>query len=253
MAYVDLGWPIGIVAISVVCFTMLDGNVIRQSAIALIYGLVGLRMSLMAVKMLLKGELRQELPRYQYQRRRWQKRNLKHTGLVAQIEVIGQGMYNASFLAFPGFIIATNSQEAIHWAEWLGLGIWLFAYIWESTADLQKSRFIQACKQANIRNAVCNQGLWRYSRHPNYFGQWLGWVGVVVATVPSFFALYAHEHLIIWLALGAGCGFLLYAMYNALVFYSGAVPAEFYSLQKRPDYTAYKAQTNQFFPGPRKN
>jgi steroid 5-alpha reductase family enzyme len=43
------------------------------------------------------------------------------------------------------------------------------------------------------KNSVCNVGLWRYSRHPNYFSEWMAWNGPIIAAVPSLITLYEIE------------------------------------------------------------
>ncbi|MDG2296976.1 MAG: hypothetical protein P8L75_02170, partial [Gammaproteobacteria bacterium] len=57
----------------------------------------------------------------------------------------------------------------------------------------------------------------------------------------------------LWLLLGLSLLYVSKAMYTALVYITGAVPSEYYSLKKRPDYKKYQKQTNRFFPGPRKS
>ena len=57
---------------------------------------------------------------------------------------------------------------------------------------------------------------------------------------------------IIFVLLGAGLFMTSRIMYVTLVTYTGAVPAEYYSVQKRPDYKDYQQTTNMFFPGPKK-
>jgi steroid 5-alpha reductase family enzyme len=105
-------------------------------------------------------------------------------------------------------------------------------------------------KQQGKKNQVCNVGLWRYSRHPNYFAEWLVWTALVVASVPSWLALRTSEPLVLWLLLGAGLLFVSRIMYSTLVYYTGAVPSEYFSVRKRPEYESYQRQTNMFFPGP---
>ena len=99
------------------------------------------------------------------------------------------------------------------------------------------------------KRKVCTVGLWQYSRHPNYFGEWMVWNALVLASVPSWLILAEREPLVIWIALGLGLLFVSRLMYLSLVYLTGAVPSEFYSLQKRPDYKAYTERVNRFFPG----
>jgi steroid 5-alpha reductase family enzyme len=93
-------------------------------------------------------------------------------------------------------------------------------------------------------------GLWRYSRHPNYFAEWMVWTALVIASIPSWLALRPVEPLVVWVLLGAGLLFVSRAMYSTLVYYTGAVPSEYYSVRKRPEYETYQRETNRFFPGP---
>jgi steroid 5-alpha reductase family enzyme len=79
------------------------------------------------------------------------------------------------------------------------------------------------------------------------------WNGLVVASIPSWLALYQQEAVGIWGLLGVGILLASKMMYTTLVYYTGAVPSEFYSLQKRPEYKAYQQSTNIFFPGPVKS
>ena len=94
---------------------------------------------------------------------------------------------------------------------------------------------------------VCNVGLWKYSRHPNYFSEWMVWNGLIIAAIPSWLALQGSE---LWLLLGLSLLYASKAMYTTLVYITGAVPSEYYSLKKRPGYQLYQQQTNRFFPGP---
>lgn len=66
-------------------------------------------------------------------------------------------------------------------------------------------------------------------------------------------AIYTQVNFMTWLLLGAGLLFVSKIMYTTLVHYTGAVPAEYYSVKKRPGHKAYQMETNRFFPGPVKN
>lgn len=77
----------------------------------------------------------------------------------------------------------------------------------------------------------------------------MGWNGVVVASIPSWWALRETENVVVWLALAAAIAMVSCVMYVTLVYYSGAVPSEYYSVQKRPDCAEYHKGTNRFFLG----
>ena len=253
MSCVDIGWPLGVLLIGVLTLALLqDGYWLRTLMVSLVYLLIGGRMGLGALHGWRKGWLQTELPRYQYQRVHWQTIGVPDTRLRKQVEVLSQGVFNASFIALPAFIMAINPSPTIAIFEILGLTIWLIAFSLETLADRQKLAFLVAMKKANKPRMVCNVGLWRYTRHPNYFAEWMVWNGVVIAAIPSWLALYSAESVLIWALLGLGLLMVSYGLFATLVRYTGAVPSEYYSAQKRPGYKAYQQQTNQFFPGPRK-
>ena len=252
MSYVDIGWPTGLAVIGVLLFVMGDGALSRRIVVSGAYLFMGLRMSTLAIVMWRRGHLEKELPRYQYQRGRWDRSGKTNHMLAMQVEALVQGVANASFLAVPGFIIAFNTNPDYAFLELVGLVIWVGAYIMESVADRQKMAFLLDMKAKGLSKQVCNVGLWRYSRHPNYFAEWMVWNGLIVAALPSWWALSGEMNILLWALLGFALVNVSRVMYTTLVYYTGAVPAEFYSKQKRPGYEAYQQTTNMFFPGPPK-
>jgi steroid 5-alpha reductase family enzyme len=253
MSYVDIGWPWGLVLLASVSYLSSDGYWLRSLAVTLLVMVVGLRMGLGALNLWRLGLLKKEFPRYQYQRLRWETQGKTNVSLALQVDALSQGLANASFLALPVFIIAANASTSFAVLELLGLTIALLAFVMESVADLQKVRFLQEMKRAEKKLQVCDVGLWRYCRHPNYFAEWMVWNGLVIAALPSWFALQGQENTMLWLLLGVGLLFTSRVMYATLVYATGAVPAEHYSQRKRPGYSAYQQRTNRFFPGPRKS
>ena len=253
MSYVDIGWPCGLVLLGLISYWLSDGYWLRSLLVSGIVILIGLRMGMGALKMWRMGLLKKEFPRYQYQRILWQKEGKTNTQLALQVDAISQGLANASFLAFPVFIIASNRSEQFQLLELVGLAIWILAFAMESIADLQKVRFLKAMKKLGKQRQVCNIGLWKYCRHPNYFAEWMVWNGLVIAAIPSWLALRGAESEALWLLLGLGLLLASKFMYSTLVYITGAVPSEYYSVQKRPGYRDYQQQTNRFFPGPRKS
>lgn len=252
MSYVDIGWPLGLAVIGLVTLALSEGYWLRTAVVGGVYLFVGLRMGIGALHMWRLGKLQVEFPRYEYQKLRWQRAGKTNVRLAMQVEVSVQGLANASYLAFPALIIGSNPTPTISIFEIIGLVVWASAFAMESAADAQKLRFLREMKRAGKKNQVCNVGLWRYSRHPNYFAEWMVWNALVIASIPSWLALRSFEHLIVWLLLGAGLLFTSRIMYTTLVYYTGAVPSEHFSVQKRPAYEEYQRQTNMFFPGPAK-
>jgi len=260
MSYVDIAWPWGLVLLGTISFIFSDGYWLRSLLVSGMVILVGLRMGLGAVKMWRSGYLEKELSRYEYQHIRWKKKGKDNTQLALQVDAISQGLANASFLALPIFITATNTQQSFGPLEILGICIWGVALLMESIADFQKLAFLKRMKKEEKRNQVCNVGLWKYSRHPNYFAEWMVWNGLVIMALPSWLALKDTQSeffnnqvdQILWLLLGAGLIYVSRMMYLTLVYATGAIPAEHYSAQKRPRYKEYQKTTNRFFPGPPK-
>jgi len=76
------------------------------------------------------------------------------------------------------------------------------------------------------------------------------WNGLILMALPSLSHLFRTEGVVVATLLTAGLGFVSRLMYVTLVFHTGAKPAEFYFVQKRPEYAAYQRTTNIFFPGP---
>ena len=250
MSYVDIGWPWGLVLLGLVSYWLSGGYWLRSLVVSAIVILIGLRMGLGALKMWHMGLLKKEFPRYQYQRRRWKKSGKTNVQLALQVDAISQGLANASFLALPVFIIASNTSSKLSGFELAGLIIWGFAFAMETLADIQKLAFLQEMKKQDKQRQVCNVGLWRFCRHPNYFAEWMVWNGLIIAAIPSWWALQSAENTLVWGLLGAGLLFTSRMMYSTLVYLTGAVPSEYYSAQKRPDYITYQQRTNRFFPGP---
>ena len=236
MSYVDIGWPWGLTVIGILTWIYGEGDSLRVAIVSIAYIFAGSRMGLGAIKLLISGHLDKELPRYKFQKKRWSKAGKTNTALAMQIEAIVQGVANAAFLAFPAFIIASNPSEEISIFEIIGIVIWLASFIMESVADAQKLKFLRAMKKSGARNTVCNIGLWQYSRHPNYFAEWMVWNALVIASIPSWLQLYPNMSVIIFVLLGVGLLMTSRIMYVTLVTYTGAVPAEYYSVQKRQAY-----------------
>ena len=252
MSYVDIGWPWGVALIGIIAYCLSNNITLTQYLIMIAYVLIGSRMGLGALKMWSLGLLNKEFPRYEYQKIRWKKSGKFNEQLAMQIEALSQGLANASFLAIPIFLVFASPLTTISFLEIFGFILFALALIFETVADYQKILFLQEMKRLNKRNMVCDVGLWRYTRHPNYFAEWMVWNGLIIASIPSYISLFDSEVFWLWIFIGIALLYTSRIMYITLVYLTGAVPSEYYSSQKRPNYKAYQQSTNIFFPGLKK-
>lgn len=132
--------------------------------------------------------------------------------------------------------IARATEAGWRASDALALAVFAMALAGESVADRQLQRWRD---DPGNRGRTCRAGLWRLSRHPNYFFEWLHWT-----TYPILGLGLAHGWLV-WLApLG---------MFLLMRFFSGVPPAEAQALRSRgEDYRAYQLETSAFFPLPRR-
>jgi steroid 5-alpha reductase family enzyme len=152
---------------------------------------------------------------------------------------------NITFLAIPAILISNNNLDHFTILEIIGFVLWILFFAMEHLADIQKQAFLINAKKNNLKNQVCNVGLWNYTRHPNYFFEWMIWNALILA---SFSSLIYTQETYIFIGILISLIYISFLMYQTLVFLTGAVPSEYYSLIKRPDYKKYKENTNMFFP-----
>ena len=247
MSYVDIAWPWGLVVIGIVNYSHNEGSELMLLISTSIVSIIGLRMGIGAIGLLKQGYLKKELSRYQYQRILWEKEKKSNTHLALQVDAITQGLANATFLAIPIFISGSSSSESLNFIEYFGLTVWLVSIVLETVADRQKLNFLRKMKIDGMKNQVCNIGLWKYTRHPNYFFEWMVWNGVIIFSFPSLIGLasLSQSNKVM---IGICILFASKLMYDTLVHKTGAIPSEYFSLKKRPLYKEYMETTSQFFP-----
>ena len=252
MSYVDIAWPWGLVLIGVLALLLGQGYKPRIYLVAGMYLFSGLRMGIGALILFSKGHLNSELSRYNYQRRRWNKAGYKNINLSLQYEIMIQCFANITFLAIPAILMANNSTNSLAISELIGVGLWATWFVLEHISDMQKQQFLKKAFLEKKKKQVCNVGFWKYTRHPNYFSEWMVWNAMIISSISSFNAAFSEDQQLVWIIICIGMFYISYIMYTTLVYYTGAVPSEFYTLQKRPNYKEYQDQTNMFFPGPKK-
>lgn len=143
-------------------------------------------------------------------------------------------------LVFAIFLAAHAPPAMLRLQDYIGAIIALAAIAGETVADGQLRAFKVHPAHAGL---VCDVGLWRWSRHPNYFFEWLGWFAYpVIALSPGYPPGYS------WGLASLAAPILMYWL---LVHVSGIPPLEAEMLRSRGErYRAYQATTSPFFPLP---
>ncbi len=222
---VDTFWGLGFVLIAAVCCAIGEGYETRRILITALTGVWGLRL---AAHIFFRNKDKGEDFRYKAMRARHGKR-FPVVSLYSVFAVQGLLMW---VISLPLQIGETSRLPArLTWLDWAGATIWLIGFGFESIGDLQLARF-----KANPKNKgkVMERGLWRYTRHPNYFGDALLWWGFFVIAVSTPSGVWTLISPLIMTAL--------------LMKVSGVALLEKTLMKTKPAYRDYVARTNAFFP-----
>lgn len=225
---VDIVWGLGFVAATWVAYlgADVDTTTDRSLLILMMVTVWGLRLSgYLAWRNIGQGEDR----RY----RQMRKKSPDTFWLVSLWKVFGLQAVIMWVVAVPA-VVTQGSEGALFWLDFVGLGLWLVGLFFESVGDFQLGRFKA---QPDSKGEVMDRGLWRYTRHPNYFGDFCVWWGIylVAAAGGAWWAVFSP--------------LLMSAL---LMRYSGAGLLEKTITRRRPEYEEYARKTNAFFPGPPK-
>ncbi|MCA9069225.1 MAG: DUF1295 domain-containing protein [Planctomycetaceae bacterium] len=230
---VDMFWGLGFVLVAWVTWTKAPGDPTRKLLLAVMITIWGLRLSAyIAWRNIGHGED----PRYQAMRKKAGDR-FPLLSLIRVFLLQGVVMWIVSLPVQLGQIPETPAAFTVF--DIVGVVVWATGVMFESVGDFQLARF-----KANPENKgkVLSSGLWRYTRHPNYFGDFLMWWGIFLIT---FFAAPSQNW---W----SGIGPLIMSFFLMKV--SGVTLLE-KSLKesKGSAYDEYVQRTNAFFPAPPKS
>lgn len=231
--FVDAVWTFGLGLVGVVSALVPLSSAdltTRQVVIAIIMLIWSLRLGVHIVQ---RSMGRADDPRYAALFRQWGPHASRQMFILLQ----KQALVTVP-MTLAVFIAAHNPAPFGQFLDWLGLLVIVAGIVGEGVADRQLRSWL-ATRSANER--ICDRGLWRWSRHPNYFFEWVFWLAF------PFFAID--------LSGGYSAGLLAFAapvcMYWLLVHVSGIPPLEQHMVAKHGDaYRAYQARTSAFFPLP---
>ena len=224
-AIADVGWAYGIV-FGVLYFSFIGNGdkerIILTAAMGVIWG-IRLGTYLLVNRVINK----EEDSRYRNFRKSAGRNVKRYFFLFFQAQAVV-----AILFVIPICIIFYNPKQ-LNYIDIIALMVWLFSMLGESVADRQLSNFKS---DMSNKGKVCQKGLWRYSRHPNYFFEWIHWWSYVILNLGS-------NNL--WVSLSGPILMLFF-----LIKVSGIPFAEQQSLKSKGiEYKRYIETTNMFFPG----
>jgi steroid 5-alpha reductase family enzyme len=232
VAVVDVAWGLGFVAIAATAAVAADGDATRRWLLLGLVGVWGLRLAWHIRRRAVgsHGSGGGDDPRYE----KLLGGPVREVGFAVAVRKVfvvqGVAMW---FISLP---VQVGAALSVRWWPVVVAGsvLWLVGLVFETVGDAQ----LAAYKQDPDRGPVMDRGLWRWTRHPNYFGDACVWWGL-------------------WLVGGLASGWLPglltvlapVAMTYFLVFATGARLLE-QTMMKRPGYPEYAARTSMFFPLP---
>lgn len=229
-AVVDVGWGLGFVLVVLIAFFTIEGLPLRNLLITGLVSIWGVRLAWH----LLTDRIMDGIPeegRYVDIRARWSTHLPLKFFFFYQFQAI-----LIIVLSLPMYLVFLNPDPALLFIEWLGLLVWFIGLIGESVADRQLKKFKD---NPSNKGLTCQAGLWKYSRHPNYFFEWVIWVGYFVIALAAPYG---------WLAIVSPA-----AMLYVLVRVTGIPLTEAQALRSRgEEYRKYQQTTSAFVPWFRK-
>jgi len=222
---VDVGWSLSLPLITVLYASLGPGDARRRWVIAGMFTVAGARLAIYLVRDRIVG--RQEDPRYAELR-------AKRSPVVAfdffwffQAQAV-----LAVVLSVPALVAVFNDDPRLAPLELAAIVLWAAALCGEALADRQLERFKA---RPSSRGRTCREGLWRYSRHPNYFFEWLTWVAYALFALASPWGAAALTSPAV----------MLYLLFNV----TGIPATEAQAIRsKGDDYRRYQASTSAFVP-----
>jgi steroid 5-alpha reductase family enzyme len=224
---VDMGWGIGFVLVAIYLFAQTTGF-LPLTLITVLTSIWGLRLFYHILK---RNHKKGEDFRYRKWRQEWGKYVVPRA--FFQIFMTqGALMY---IISLSAILTAEQADKAPEIAVdmlllYIGVGVWLLGFFFEAVGDFQLKVFIGTPQN---KGKIMNQGLWKFTRHPNYFGEATMWWGIFLIALSGGTSFYAIASPITITLL--------------LLFVSG-IPLLEKSMQDRPGYKEYATKTSIFIP-----
>lgn len=225
VSIVDNFWGMGFVMVVWICGLESETLFTRNYLLMLLVTLWGTRLS---IYLMYRNYGKKEDYRYQEFRERYGRERYWWFSYF-QVFLLQGGLILIISLPFFGIFKKTVSDE-LNFMDYLGILIWMIGFVFESVGDYQLASFK---KNPANKGKLLTHGLWRYTRHPNYFGDAAVWWG---------FGLIAIASGAYWYSLGA------VVMTYLILKISGVSLLEKSLSAKKPGYENYIKSTSSFIP-----
>ena len=223
----DVAWGLGFV-ILVWTSILISSLNLRGLLVGVLVSVWGLRL---AWHIYQRHKGKEEDARYAVWRKDWGKWFVLRSYL--QVFLL-QGLF-LFLISLPILIINKNSITGFGFLDVIGVLVWLIGFMFESIGDSQLSKFI---KNPANKGKLMQQGLWKYSRHPNYFGEVTQWWGIWIIALS---------------VAGGAFGIIGPITITILILFVSGVPLLEKKYAGRADFEEYKKRTSVFIPLPPKS
>lgn len=219
----DLAWGLGFVLMAWTSFLLGSVQGPRGLLVGLLVSIWGIRL---AWHIHARNKGRTEDYRYAKWREEWGKWFFVRSYLQVYL-LQGALLF---LIVLPVLLINNSFGTGLNYLDFVGVAVWLVGFIFESVGDLQLSRFI---KDPNNKGKLMQSGLWRYTRHPNYFGEVTQWWGIWLIAISATNG---------WL------GIIGPLTITVLILKVSGIPMLEKKMAENPEFAEYKRRTRMFVP-----
>jgi len=219
----DVGWGLGFILVALVTLALSGGIVPRQALVLALVMVWGVRL---AIRIYRRNRGKGEDFRYREWREKWG----EHWRRTAYLFVfVGQGLMML-LISTPILFVNAFGGPVLGWLDLVGVAVWIVGFLFEAVGDRQLDSFLS--DPAN-KGRVMDKGLWRYTRHPNYFGEVTQWWGIFIIALSVQWG---------WAAVIGPI-----TITGLILFYSG-IPLLEKTMMAKPEYREYASRTSKFVP-----
>lgn len=224
----DVAWGAGFIVVAVYSYFVSTTKSINGLVISALVVLWGGRL---AYHLFLRNWNKPEDKRYVAMRQKWKGKNPK---VQAYLRVFMLQMALLIIIVQPVLLANTTMGDTLSIINYVGIVVWIIGYFFEVVGDYQLKKFKE---DKSNKGKLMTKGLWRYTRHPNYFGEATMWWGIFLISIISTKSLL---------------GIIGPITITYLLLFVSGVPMLEKKYDGRPDFEEYKKRTSKFIPMPEK-